>query len=177
MKAGGDLSTSKLKGAIAPEELLYCTRPSSPRSPRSPRRVDQEEEEIANFLEIDPRDGFGVRNFQIQACKMATVSDIIVYGDDGVEREEVQALARKIARAQKAWRERSEMATIGSEHVFNTFVVTGGWLPGGGLEYLADHELDSFSKFEAEHDDIVAIDSKGDMTGKVMDFCKPLRPV
>ena len=104
---------------------------------------------------------------------MATVSDIVVYGDDDTEKEEVQALARKIARAQNAWRERSETASFGREHVFNTFVVMGRLaFSQNDLRNLANHGLDSFAKFEVEHEDIVAIDSKGDMTGKVMDFCK-----
>ncbi|KAL9089452.1 MAG: hypothetical protein Q9165_005773 [Trypethelium subeluteriae] len=170
VKAGGDLSASKLKGSIGPDELLHCVRPSSPQSPRSPRSEEKEEEEMANFLEIDPRDGFGVRNFQIQACKMATVSDIVVYGDDGADREEVKALAGKIARAQKAWRERSETVSFSGEHIFNTFVVTGERVRETGYDERANRDADPFSKFEEEHEDIVAIDSQGKITGNVMDF-------
>ena len=172
VKAEGDLSQSKLKGAIAPEELLHCVRPSSPRSPRSPRAADRDDDELANFLEVDPRDGFGVRNFQIQACKMATVSDIVVYGDDGAGKEEVRALAKRIAKAQKTWREKSDIGSTTGEHVFNTFVVTGRWHGEDDWKLPTKQALDPFSKFEIEHEDIVAIDSKGIMTGKVMDFCK-----
>ncbi|KAI9694116.1 MAG: tyrosine/serine/threonine protein phosphatase pps1 [Bathelium mastoideum] len=156
VKAGGDLSAAKLKGAIAPQELLHCVgRPGSSSSPTNSEILEEEEDEelLANFLDIDPRDGFGVRNFQIQACKMATVSDIVVYGDAGTSREEVQALGRRVASAQRAWRERSETVSGAGEHVFSTFVVT-----------------DPFTKFEDEHQDIVAIDSEGNTTGKVMDF-------
>jgi dual specificity MAP kinase phosphatase len=111
-----------LKGAVAPEELLCCANTPSPRSPTC---LDGAEEEVAKFLEIDPRDGFGVRNFQIQACKIATVSDIVVYGAEDASREEVQAFGRQIARAQKTWREKSETCSSNGEHLFNTFVVSG----------------------------------------------------
>jgi dual specificity MAP kinase phosphatase len=113
VKAGGDLSTSKLKGAIAPDELMLPeTDPISPGS----------------FLEIDPKDGFSVRNFQIQACKMATVSDIVVYGDDSTPREEVLKLAKSISQAQKSWKEK--MASTGCEtNKVHTFVVSGEFLP------------------------------------------------
>ena len=71
VKAGGDLLHSKLKGAIAPDEILR------------PWQIAKDKTgEDCDFLDIDPRDGFSVRNFQIQACKMATVSDIVVYGDE-----------------------------------------------------------------------------------------------
>jgi dual specificity MAP kinase phosphatase len=111
VKAGGDLSRAKLRGAIAPEELL---------GPECRRRSMMD----GKFLEIDPRDGFSVRNFQIQTCKMATVSDIIVYGDDKTSAEEVLLLSRRIASAQKAWREK--LLALGWESgQFNTFAVLG----------------------------------------------------
>jgi dual specificity MAP kinase phosphatase len=108
VKAGGDLGSSKLKGAIAPEELILPETDST-----SP-----------TFLEIDPKDGFSVRNFQIQACKMATVSDVVVYGDDSTPREDVLKLARSISQAQKSWKEK--MASSGCEtNKVHTFVVSG----------------------------------------------------
>lgn len=111
VKAGGDMGGSKLKGAIAPEELLLAQGST---------------DDMASFVESDPRDGFSVRNFQIQACKMATVSDIVVYGDESTPRDEVVSLARSIAGAQRAWREkRSAVMLVDKEAVFNTFVVAG----------------------------------------------------
>ncbi|KAF1990872.1 dual specificity protein phosphatase PPS1 [Aulographum hederae CBS 113979] len=137
VKAGGDLSASKLKGAISPEDIL-CPHSKT--------------EETVAFQEIDPREGFSVRNFQIQACKLATCSDIIVYGDDDTPKKEVTQLARKIARAQLAWKDRN---AIGCEEmqVFNTFVVS-----------------DSFKAFERNHKELVAIDPQGMLTGEVIDF-------
>jgi dual specificity MAP kinase phosphatase len=104
VKAGGDLSHSKLKGAIAPDELLHMCN-----------------EDTAAFLECDPRDGFSVRNFQIQACKMAMVSDIIVYGDSRTNENETIALAQRISRAQRAYEESHGL----DKGLFNTFILCG----------------------------------------------------
>lgn len=109
VKVGGDLSHSKLRGAIAPEEVLTI-RPPGSRTTNS------------SFLEIDPREGFSVRNFQIQACKMARLSDIIVYADDETDKEEATALARKIAQAQKCLKAENKESEPLS---FNTFLVSG----------------------------------------------------
>jgi dual specificity MAP kinase phosphatase len=104
VKTGGNLSTSKLKGAVAPDELLESTSSNTPK-----------------FIECDPKDGFSVRNFQIQACKLATVSDIIVYGDHKTRPEETVALAQKISKAQ-----RQHEATSGlPRYLFNTFMLSG----------------------------------------------------
>lgn len=112
VKAGGDLSHSKLKGAVAPEEILRC---------------HVEDMDAGDFLEIDPKDGFSVRNFQIQACKMATVSDIVVYGDNNTPKAEVENLARRISRAQALWQRKIEGVPQQGERSFNTFVVLGEW--------------------------------------------------
>ena len=131
VKAGGDLSCSRLKGAIAPEEFLLQVAGS------------------AVFREVDPREGFSVRNFQIQAAKFAMVSDVIVYGDDEIE---VQKLGKDVAAAQQSWKETHEEK--GHElPEFNTFVCTS-----------------PFSVFESNYPKIVATDSRAQMTGKIMDF-------
>ena len=109
MKTGGNLTNSKLKGSISPEEIL-STCAESDSSP--------------SFIEIDPRDGFSVRNFQIQTCKMATVSDIVVYGDDTTPREHVLNLAKKISQAQRNWREKQRVE--GDDPLdFHTFILSG----------------------------------------------------
>jgi dual specificity MAP kinase phosphatase len=105
VKTGGDLSLSKLKGAIAPEELLASSS------------------EFSNtFLECDPKDGFSIRNFQIQACKLAMVSDIIVYGDEKTHPDETIALAKRISQAQRQYETRNGFP----ERLFNTFMLSGG---------------------------------------------------
>lgn len=130
VKADGDLSVARLKGAIAPQEFL--TNTSSP-----------------EFQDIDPKEGFSVRNFQIQTAKSAMTSDIIVYGDD---MQSSRKLAFHIAGAQQKWRDRHEMQ---GHHipVYNTFFCPA-----------------SFQEFEKRHPKFVAIDSEGRLTGNVIDF-------
>jgi dual specificity MAP kinase phosphatase len=131
VKADGDLTRSRLKGAIAPDELLEFGR------------------DRTTFKEIDPREGFSVRNFQIQAAKCAMLSDIIVYGSD--ERQ-TRRVARGVASAQKTWRE--EQRRLGNDVPnYHTFVC-----------------LDRFEEFEARHPNIVFSNSKGQHTGAIMDF-------
>lgn len=104
IKTGGNLNTSKLKGAIAPDEVLQSASSDEPA-----------------FIECDPRDGFSVRNFQIQACKLAMVSDIIVYGDQKTHPDETVALAQRISKAQRQYEARN-----GFPHcLFNTFMLSG----------------------------------------------------
>jgi dual specificity MAP kinase phosphatase len=58
---------------------------------------------------------------------MATVSDIILYGSDETDAEEILFLAKKISRAQRAWKE--NMAAVGLDTgVFSTFIVLGPYL-------------------------------------------------
>jgi len=109
VKARGDLSHSKLKGAVAPDELLHIGR-SGQDTPR--------------FLESDPKEGFSVRNFQIQAAKLATMSDVVVYGDDKTPKEEVRRLAESIAKAQKIWKEKDRESGVEKPN-FSTFVLRG----------------------------------------------------
>lgn len=104
VKTGGNLATSKIKGAIAPDELLDLTCDDAP-----------------SFIECDPKDGFSVRNFQIQSCKLAMVSDIIVYGDQKTNPKDTIALARKISLAQRQYEERNGLPQC----LFNTFMLSG----------------------------------------------------
>ena len=106
VKAGGDLKIARLKGAVSEDEFLGNT-----------------DDQGAEFLEVDPKDGFSVRNFQIQATKMATVSDIVVYGDDTARSEQVHGLAEKCSSAQKTWRAKNNQ---GDEIIstFNTFILS-----------------------------------------------------
>lgn len=103
----------------------------------------------AEFKETDPREGFSVRNFQIQAAKVAMVSDIVIYGGDEIE---VRKLAWDVAGAQQAWRETHERMNHELPH-YNTFICTT-----------------PFEEFESKHPEIVATNSRGQMTRNVMDF-------
>ncbi|KAL1955157.1 hypothetical protein VTO42DRAFT_8972 [Malbranchea cinnamomea] len=129
VKYGGDLTKSRIKGAVAPDEIL----------------------DKSTFIDADPTEGFSVRSFHIQTAKMAPLSDIVVYGEDGVKQEDVLSLAREIATAQKEWRKRFGEGQ--ETQLFNTFTLA-----------------DSFQELEEKHPEIVAIDSGGDFTGEVMDF-------
>lgn len=96
--------SSKLKGAVAPDELLDTTS-----------------ENNSTFIECDPKDGFSVRNFQIQACKLAMVSDIIVYGDHKTNPNDTIALAKRISEAQRQYEDRNGFPP----GLFNTFMLSG----------------------------------------------------
>ncbi|USP75949.1 Dual specificity protein phosphatase PPS1 [Curvularia clavata] len=132
VKTGGNLSFSKLKGAIAPDEILESVTADNPQ-----------------FLECDPREGFSVRNFQIQTCKMAMVSDIVVYGDHRTKPADTIALAQKISKAQRQHEAKNGLAPS----LFNTFVLQ-----------------DSFTCIQTNYPSLVAINSAGEMTGQVVDF-------
>lgn len=132
VKTGGNLKSSKLKGAIGPDEIL---QPGSASEPA--------------FIECDPRDGFSVRNFQIQACKLAQVSDIIVYGDTKTHPNETVALALRISRAQREYEVRNGFPRC----LFNTFMLS-----------------DSFTFVQEKYPGLIAVDSAGGMTGNIPDF-------
>ena len=101
VKADGDLTTSRIKGAISPNELIH----SGPN---------------LEFIDADPREAFSVRNFHIQSVKVALTSDIIVYGEDIVEARKV---AWDFAAAQNRWRER-HVGQGDDFPVYNTFICT-----------------------------------------------------
>lgn len=129
VKTDGDLSSSRLKGAISPDEILMPNADV--------------------FIECDPKDGFSVRNFQIQACKLAMVSDIVVYGNDLAPLQYTLDLARRISRAQRQFEARNGL----KQGTFNTFM----------LQDPFDHVLTTYPS-------VVAIDASGEPTGNVVDF-------
>jgi dual specificity MAP kinase phosphatase len=130
VKLRGDLSKARIKGAVSAQEVIT---PS------------------ARFLMCDPPEGFSVRNFQIQTAKLAAMSDIVVYAEDGASRSELLALAEDFATAQQAWRLKHDPAQ--ERPPYNTFVLTS-----------------SLAELEKKCPDMVAIDSHGHTTGQVMDF-------
>ncbi|KAJ5746102.1 hypothetical protein N7520_011284 [Penicillium odoratum] len=130
VKVGGDLSKSRIKGAVAPHEVISST---------------------SRFLMADPPEGFSVRNFQIQTAKLAPLSDIVVYGEDGIERDKLLAVADEFTMAQAAWRFKFD--PLQDRKPYNTFVLTS-----------------SFSEFEQKCPFWVGVDSKGELTPHSMDF-------
>ena len=107
VKAKGNLGTARLKGAVSSKELL---------TPAGVKAIA--------FNDLDPREGFSVRNFQIQTAKMATISDVVIYGDRGCTEHELHVLAKRIAVAQRVQREKRDPGGLGGP-IYNTFVVTG----------------------------------------------------
>jgi dual specificity MAP kinase phosphatase len=129
VKADGDLTVSRLKGAVGWTEILDAVEP--------------------RFLDMDPKDGFSVRNFHIQVAKTAVISDIIIYGED---KDLVHSLAWDTTLAQHKWcLKQAEHGYVMPE--YNTFVCVG-----------------PFAEFEMNHPDLVAVDSTGTHTGQVLDF-------
>lgn len=106
IKLGGDLSKAKLRGAVSPDEVL---------SPSS-----------SEFLMADPREGFSVRNFQIQTAKLAPLSDIVIYGEDGLNNVDILDAAGRIASAQHDWNMQN-FPEREKPH-FNTFILSGWFL-------------------------------------------------
>ncbi|KAL8714310.1 MAG: hypothetical protein Q9220_001641 [cf. Caloplaca sp. 1 TL-2023] len=134
IKAGGNLHKSRVTGALAPDEVLCSDTPGKD-----------------TFLEVDPRDGFSVRNFQIQAAKMAVLSDIVVYRDDDMSEKDLYRLAKTLSKAQDTWRVKS---ATGDQEVpkYNVFIVSC-----------------PFRKFENDHPDIIAVNSEG-LSNESLDF-------
>ncbi|TGZ82403.1 hypothetical protein EX30DRAFT_347744 [Ascodesmis nigricans] len=136
VKIGRYIERSRLKGSIIPEEIL-------PLSTQTP-----------GFLQVDPKDGFNVRNFHIQVGKFAGLSDIIVYGDDETDPAAVLRIARRISNAQIYHRNLCQTEFGQPFPIYNTFIVQ-----------------DPFSTFEESFPELILLDSSGSLTGNVIDFC------
>jgi dual specificity MAP kinase phosphatase len=135
VKAGGDLSRSRLVGSVAPDEILsLCDKADKA------------------FLESDPREGFSVRNFHIQAAKMAKVSDIVIYGDETTDQRIIKSVAERTSTVQRRWRKEIEASGQCLGH-FNTFVLTT-----------------PYTTVEKDFPHLVSIDSHGESTPYLMDF-------
>ncbi|KAL4784937.1 hypothetical protein BJX76DRAFT_196304 [Aspergillus varians] len=131
VKVGGDLTKSRIKGAVTPDAIL------------APSGLE--------FLAVDPREGFSVRNFQIQTAKVAPLSDIIVYGEDDATAKQLLEVASRITAAQHHWRlSHDNDQTLPS---YNTFVVA---CPFSDIERIAPS--------------LIAVNSGGQLTNQVVDL-------
>lgn len=135
IKAGGDLSRARIKGAVAPDEVLNLS-----------------DESGKGFIDCDPQEGFSVRNFHIQAAKMAQVSDLIVYGDDKTDHRIIKSVAERAAQVQRRWKKDLE-AQGHLPETFHTFVLTT-----------------PFEDLEKAYPELIAVGSDGKTTGQVLDF-------
>lgn len=106
IKAGGDLSRARIKGAVAPDEVLSLC-----------------DDDKKGFLDCDPQEGFSVRNFHIQAAKIIQVSDTIIYGDDRTDHRIIRSVAERAAKVQRQWRKELE-AQGQMPETYHTFVLT-----------------------------------------------------
>ena len=159
VKAGSDLCKSKIRGAITPTEVL------APTGLRDSR-----------FADVDPREGFSVRNFHIQVAKLALCSDVVVYKDDETKEAELRLTAQKFARAQRHQWERC-VANGSEASEYNTFVLKGmlsnsRWQAEGTK--ADQNNSGSFADLQNSYPELIAIDSQGQPTGSVTDFCEPM---
>ncbi|KAI1472015.1 uncharacterized protein F4812DRAFT_449790 [Daldinia caldariorum] len=147
VKADGDLAVSRLKGAIAPAEFMQSGSSTGGGG--------------GEFIDVDPKDGFSVRNFQIQAAKTAITSDIVVYGEDAGL---VRKVAWEIASAQVKWRKKQQHQQHQHQHESSSSSFSS--IP----KYSTFICVSPFREFEEKHEEIVAVDSAGRLTGAVVDF-------
>src|SRR5277367_1875075 len=106
VKAGGDLARARLKGAVAPEEILSL--------------CDSNEK---GFLDCDPKEGFSVRNFAIQTAKMAQVSDIVIYREESTDQRIIKSVAERTSSVQRKWKKHLE-ASGQCPETYHTYVLT-----------------------------------------------------
>lgn len=106
IKAGGDLSRSRIKGSVAPDEIFSLS------------------DNDRGFVDCDPREGFSVRNFHIQTAKIARVSDIVIYGDETTDHRIIKSVAERTSSVQRKWRKELEASGQCLGEHFNTFVLT-----------------------------------------------------
>ncbi|KAJ8102175.1 hypothetical protein POJ06DRAFT_207762 [Lipomyces tetrasporus] len=130
VKLGG-LGSCKLRGTVSHKEFLPD--------------VSSGQE---GFLNLDPLRGVGLRNFDIQVAKVATLSDIVVYSKKGQPTDGLLGLAKRISQAQLYHRS----ITPGCPE-FNTFIV-----------------LDPFEVFEQQYPELVAVASNGKCHEFARDF-------
>ena len=156
VKVGGDLNSSKLNGAVTPDDILN-------------------ENGRPGFLSLDPKDGFCVRNFQIQVSKFAALSDILVYADDSLYQQEVAAVSKKISAAQLHFRSKADR----SLPTYNTFVIQGKCIPYqySSTFFLLTSDQGPFTEFECLYPELVAIDSRGKITGHTVEFRTYIYPL
>ncbi|CAG8616303.1 7314_t:CDS:2 [Ambispora leptoticha] len=128
VQAEEDSQKSQLVGSVYPSDILNPPN----------------ENAIRGFLNIQEEDVINLRNFKIQVAKYATLSDIVVYGEHGLN-DQVLQIAKQVAWAQQVMREERP----------------------NGIEYETFVIIDPFTVFEKDFPDLVAIDSHGVLCNKI----------
>ncbi|CAG8562648.1 496_t:CDS:2 [Paraglomus occultum] len=130
VSAEGTGQKCQLIGAVLPDDILNSNTGNV--------------RETRGFLDVYCGEGINLRNFKWQVAKYATVSDIIVYGEHGLD-ENVLEIAKQASRAQSYLRETRP----------------------NGIEYETFVIIEPFSYFEKEFPDLVSIDSQGFIRNKI----------
>jgi dual specificity MAP kinase phosphatase len=112
-----------------------------------------------------------VRNFQIQTAKLAPLSDIVVYGEDGVTADQILDVASRITAAQHHWRVTHDLEQVMPS--YNTFVVSCQFSAHSMKQRrVTEPIIGPFSDIERRAPGLVAINSSGQLTNQVVDLCK-----
>ena len=106
-------SKSLLVGSIYPSDIF---------NPPIPNDGENNYHEPRGFLKISDSEGINLRNFKIQVAKYATLSDIVVYGENGLN-DTVLEIAKQAAWAQQALREENPNGID-----YEVFVILGKYL-------------------------------------------------
>ncbi|CAG8591254.1 1243_t:CDS:2 [Ambispora gerdemannii] len=122
---------SQLVGSVYPSDILN-------------HPPNEDENAFRGFLNIQEEDAINLRNFKIQVAKYATLSDVVVYGEHGLN-DQVLQIAKQVAWAQQVMREERP----------------------NGIEYETFVIIEPFAVFEKDFSDLVAIDSQGVMCNKI----------
>ena len=110
----------------------------------------QQDEDSICFVQPDPLKGVSLRNFHIQARKIAMLSDIVIYDiGSGIDSDDTLLFASCVADAQRKYRNDFQ----GQVPEYHTFIVS-----------------ESFAVFEETYPSRVAQDSTGKATRFDMDF-------
>ncbi|GBC08706.1 hypothetical protein RclHR1_08320005 [Rhizophagus clarus] len=134
VQAEEQTSKSLLVGSVYPSDIFNPPIPNG----------DDNCHERRSFLKMNDGEGINLRNFKIQVSKYVTLSDIVVYGENGLN-DTVLEIAKQAAWAQHALREENP----------------------NGIDYEVFVILDPFSFFEKEFPELVAIDAQGIIRNKV----------
>ncbi|KAL1918033.1 uncharacterized protein VTP21DRAFT_3299 [Calcarisporiella thermophila] len=141
---GDDVRRCSIVGSVLPGEILASATAATP--PPSVDAVssnadEQQPTDQRNFVQSENSEPLiNLRNFKIQVAKYALISDIVVYGENGVD-EKVLEIAKQISWAQQALR--ADPSTR-PKLEYHTFVIT-----------------DPFSVIEEQFPSLVLLDSKG----------------
>lgn len=118
---------AQLLSSFTPDELLLPTQPPRFQAVQVPHQVN-------------------LRNFRLQATKLASVSDIVVYSASGLASPELLAVAENFLEAQRQIRHRR---------------LNDADTPEELVEYQVFVVVDPFEVFERRYPDLVAVSSHG----------------